>query len=75
MSTRRNFLTTAAAAFAGVIMRFDQPPGGIHSYRIEQGHIMGRPSDIRLEIDVQGDLHAVRIGGGAVIVAEGTLYA
>lgn len=63
----------AAAAFAGVIMHFDQPPGGRHRFRIEQGHIMGRPSLINLELDVQGGLHAVRIGGGAVVVAEGTL--
>ncbi|MEJ8574354.1 PhzF family phenazine biosynthesis protein [Microbaculum marinum] len=64
---------SAAAAFAGVIRQFDQPLGGIHRYRIEQGHIMGRASQIGLEIDVQGDLHAVRIGGDAVVVAEGTL--
>jgi trans-2,3-dihydro-3-hydroxyanthranilate isomerase len=64
---------SAVAAFAGVIRRFDQPLGGIHRYRIEQGHIMGRPSQIGLELDVQGDLHAVRIGGAAVVVAEGTL--
>jgi len=64
---------SAAAAFAGVIRQFDQPMGGIHRYRIEQGHIMGRPSHVGLELDVQGDLHAVRIGGAAVIVAEGTL--
>jgi trans-2,3-dihydro-3-hydroxyanthranilate isomerase len=64
---------SAAAAFAGVIRQFDQPPGGVHRYRIEQGHLMGRPSLISLEIDVQGDIHAVRIGGGAVIVSEGLI--
>lgn len=64
---------SAAAGFAGVIMHFDQPPGGSHRFRIEQGHIMGRPSLINLELDVQGGLHAVRIGGGAVVVAGGTL--
>lgn len=64
---------SAAAAFAGVVRQFDQPPGGIHRYRVEQGHIMGRPSIISLEIDVQGDIHAVRIGGGAVTVSEGTI--
>lgn len=64
---------SAAAAFAGVVRRFDQPPGGQHRYRIEQGHFMGRPSLISLEIDVQGDIHAVRIGGGAVVVSEGII--
>lgn len=63
----------AVAAFAGVVMHFDQPPGGTHRYRIEQGHIMGRPSLVELELDVQGDLHAVRIGGTAIVVAEGTI--
>ncbi len=63
----------AVAAFAGVVKHFDQPPGGTHRYRIEQGHFMGRPSLVELEIDVQGDLHAVRIGGGAVVVSEGTI--
>jgi trans-2,3-dihydro-3-hydroxyanthranilate isomerase len=64
---------SAVAAFAGVVKQFDQPPGGIHRYRIEQGHFMDRPSLIALEIDVQGDIHAVRIGGGAVTVSEGTI--
>ncbi len=64
---------SAAAAFAGVIMEFDEPTGGHHRYRIEQGHIMGRPSLVEVELEIEGDLHAVRIGGSAVIVAEGQL--
>ena len=36
---------------------------------VEQGHAMGRPSRIR--VDVQSD--RVRIRGAAVVVAEGTL--
>jgi trans-2,3-dihydro-3-hydroxyanthranilate isomerase len=37
---------------------------------------MGRPSKIRLELDVERDrLIAARIGGHAVKVAEGTLFA
>jgi trans-2,3-dihydro-3-hydroxyanthranilate isomerase len=36
---------------------------------IEQGHSLGRPSRIR--VDVSGD--RVRLGGAAVVVAEGTL--
>ena len=37
---------------------------------------MGRPSTIRLEITGKGgEIHAARIGGHAVKVAEGTLLA
>ena len=36
---------------------------------VEQGHAMGRPSRIR--VDVDGD--RVRIGGAGVVIAEGTL--
>ena len=43
---------------------------------IEQGIEMGRPSRIRLEIDVEnGRMDGARIGGHAVKVAEGVLFA
>lgn len=65
---------SAAAALAGVIHRFDQPPAGSYRHVIEQGFEMGRPSLINLEIDVEGGaIAAARIGGDAVVVAEGTL--
>ncbi len=64
---------SAAAAFAGVIARFDQPVAGTHAYVIEQGYEMGRPSHISLELVMDGGLHAVRIGGHAVSVSEGVL--
>ena len=65
---------SAAAAFAGVVHRFDELPSGSHRYVIEQGFEMGRPSPITLEIDIAGgDVAAVRIGGNAVVIAEGTL--
>lgn len=64
----------AAAAFAGVLHRFGQLTEGSHSYLLEQGIEMGRPSLINLELDVTGgELHAARIGGSAVVIAEGTL--
>ncbi|MDQ6433577.1 PhzF family phenazine biosynthesis protein [Mesorhizobium sp. LHD-90] len=67
---------SAAAAFAGAIVRFDRPVDGSSQYWIEQGIEMGRPSRIRLEIDTaQGEIEAARIGGQAVKVAEGTLFA
>lgn len=66
---------SAVAAFAGVVKQFDDPRDGTHRYRVEQGFEMGRPSIIEMEIDVaKGQLHSVRIGGPAVLVAEGTLY-
>lgn len=66
---------SAAAAFAGAIMHFDKPMDGASRYWIEQGIEMGRPSRIRLELDVQGGgLASARIGGHAVKVAEGVLH-
>lgn len=66
---------SAAAAFAGAIMRYDDPVDGSHRYWIEQGAEMGRPSRIRLEIDIEDRrIDAARIGGHAIRVAEGTLY-
>ena len=65
---------SAVAALTGVIMRFDRPPSGSHHFVIEQGFEMGRPSLIGLEIDLAGDrIEAARIGGDAVVVAEGIL--
>lgn len=65
---------SAAAAFAGVLARFDAPTDGVHKYRIEQGFEMGRPSLIDLVVEVAGgDVGAGRIGGSVVVVAEGTL--
>lgn len=67
---------SAAAAFAGVVHRFDAPTDGRHDLPIEQGVEMGRPSLIRMELEVvAGTVHAVRIGGTAVKLAEGTLFA
>jgi trans-2,3-dihydro-3-hydroxyanthranilate isomerase len=66
---------SAAAAFAGAIVHFDRPVDGARQYWIEQGIEMGRPSRIRLELDIAGGaIHAARIGGSAVRVVEGTLF-
>jgi trans-2,3-dihydro-3-hydroxyanthranilate isomerase len=65
---------SAAAAFAGVIHRFDALPDGLHKRMIEQGYEMGRPSHIALSLEVEaGKLGTVRIGGHAVRVAEGRI--
>lgn len=66
---------SAAAAFAGAIAHFDRPVDGTTRLWIEQGIEMGRPSRIRLEIDMaHGVIGAARIGGQAVKVAEGVLF-
>lgn len=65
---------SAAAAFAGVVQRFDQPTDGLQRSIIEQGFEMGRPSLITLSLTVEsGQLAAVRIGGHAVRVSQGTI--
>jgi trans-2,3-dihydro-3-hydroxyanthranilate isomerase len=66
---------SAVAALAGVIMKYEPPQhDGRHEYIIEQGFEMGRPSMIRLELEIVSlQLARIRIGGNAVKVAEGTL--
>lgn len=67
---------SAVAAFAGAIMDFEKPKDGVHRYVIEQGYVMGRPSQIELILHVApGVLTKASIGGGAIIVSEGTLTA
>ena len=64
----------AAAAFAGVAHRFEQPDDGEHEIYIEQGHGLGRPSRITLRMSIEnGALAGVGVGGRAATVTEGTL--
>jgi trans-2,3-dihydro-3-hydroxyanthranilate isomerase len=65
---------SAAAAFAGVVMRFEPPGDGERTLIIAQGVEMGRPSRIALSLDVErGALSAATIGGPAVLLGEGTI--
>jgi trans-2,3-dihydro-3-hydroxyanthranilate isomerase len=65
---------SAAAAFAGALMRFEPPGDGVHDIEIAQGLEMGRPSRIALQLHVEaGALVGVELGGEAVIVMEGHL--
>lgn len=65
---------SAVAALSGAIHRFDRLPDGHHPIIVEQGVEMGRPSFIRLNIDVDGgEIANARIGGQAVRIASGTL--
>jgi trans-2,3-dihydro-3-hydroxyanthranilate isomerase len=67
---------SAVAAFAGAIMRFGTPGNGESQFVIEQGHVMGRPSEIVLTLEVaDGKLAAATIGGAAVIIGEGWIDA
>ena len=65
---------SAAAAFAGVVLAFDQPGEGEHILTIEQGFEMGRPSLIVLGLTIEaGALTAATIGGSVVLVSSGSL--
>jgi trans-2,3-dihydro-3-hydroxyanthranilate isomerase len=64
----------AAAAFAGAIMAHERPGNGQHQHVIHQGVEMGRPSEIVLTLTVEQDrLVEATVGGGAVIISEGTI--
>ncbi len=65
---------SAAAGFAAQIMACDKPADGEHSFIIDQGIEMGRPSRIKLGMKVgNGRLVSATISGSAVIISEGTL--
>lgn len=67
---------SAAAAFAGVLARFEGLAEGWHTLPILQGVEMGRPSLIGLDVHIEnGALAATRIAGKAVKISEGVLYA
>jgi trans-2,3-dihydro-3-hydroxyanthranilate isomerase len=67
---------SAVAALAGALTRSGGLKDGSHSIAIEQGYEMGRPSLIHLGMTLAGGaLVAATVGGGAVIVSEGTIEA
>ena len=67
---------SAAAAFAGVLAAFEGLAAGSHRVVIEQGYEMKRPSLITLSVEMaEGRLAAASLGGSAVQVAAGTLFA
>ena len=64
----------AAASLAGYLARRDPRADGTLGWRIEQGLEMGRPSFLDIEADKrEGEIVAVRVGGGAVLVSEGSM--
>jgi trans-2,3-dihydro-3-hydroxyanthranilate isomerase len=60
--------SAAGPLVSQLVARGVEPDGA--TVLVEQGHSMGRPS--RIEVQVRGE--QVRIGGGGVVVAEGTLH-
>jgi trans-2,3-dihydro-3-hydroxyanthranilate isomerase len=65
---------SAVAAFAGYLADRESLSTGTLRWVIEQGFEMGRPSILHLEADKKdGKVTAVRVGGTAVRVSEGTL--
>jgi trans-2,3-dihydro-3-hydroxyanthranilate isomerase len=64
----------AAAAFAGVVVQFENFGDGEHGLVIEQGLAMGRPSHITLSLEIaEGALISAAIGGAAVLLMQGIL--
>jgi trans-2,3-dihydro-3-hydroxyanthranilate isomerase len=56
------------------LFNFDGPWDGTRSWTIAQGEDMGRASLIELEVDAHGNqLNAIRVGGHAVRISQGTL--
>ena len=66
---------SAAASFGAQIMAYDKPDDGDHTFVIEQGFEMGRPSRIELALKVENSiLKSASIAGSAVTISEGTLF-
>jgi trans-2,3-dihydro-3-hydroxyanthranilate isomerase len=65
---------SATALLAAQLLKAEALKDGTHTWQLEQGYEMGRPSNLGLEADVKdGKLTAVRVSGQAVRVMEGTL--
>ncbi|MBG1231384.1 PhzF family phenazine biosynthesis protein [Aestuariivirga litoralis] len=65
---------SATALLAAQLLTAEKLADGKHSWNLEQGYEMGRPSDLRLEADVKdGALTAVRVGGSAIRMMSGEI--
>ena len=65
---------SAAAAFARVVQQFEVVKRRYYETLLRQGVEMGRPSEIKLEVEFdEAGLSKVRVGGHAVRVASGEL--
>ncbi len=65
---------SAAAALGGYLAAADGRETGRLGWTVTQGSEIGRPSTIQVEADrAHGETTAIRVGGGAVFVSEGTM--
>jgi trans-2,3-dihydro-3-hydroxyanthranilate isomerase len=65
---------SATAILAAQLLRSGVLSEGTNRFELEQGYEMGRPSNLTLEVDVEGNaLKAVRVAGHAVAVMSGEL--
>lgn len=65
---------TALSAFAAYLCSFDHLQKGTYTFAVERGDDKNRRSVINMEMDHKGeDELALRIGGDAVMVVEGTM--
>jgi trans-2,3-dihydro-3-hydroxyanthranilate isomerase len=65
---------SANACFAGYLAARAPQSSGTLAWTVDQGIEMGRPSRLEIEADTtDGALTAVRVGGSAVLVSEGTM--
>ena len=65
---------SASAILAAQLLASADLGDGINQVSLKQGEDMGRPSQIALSVDVtRGKIEAVRIGGAAVRVSNGSL--
>jgi trans-2,3-dihydro-3-hydroxyanthranilate isomerase len=65
---------SAAAALGGYLARADGRPDVTLGWTVEQGLEIGRPSLLHVEAErAEGRTSAVRVGGSAVFVTEGTM--
>jgi trans-2,3-dihydro-3-hydroxyanthranilate isomerase len=66
---------SAMAAFACYLCSFEHMQKGTYTYAVDRGDEKVRRSVINLEMDHKGEEKlAIRVGGEAVIVAEGTMF-
>ena len=65
---------SACAALGGYLAARESSRDATLRWVVEQGFEMGRPSILEIEVDKRGgDVTAVRVGGGSVMVARGEI--
>lgn len=66
---------SAMPAFASYLCSFEFMQKGTYTFAVDRGDMNSRRSVLNLEMDHKGeDLLTIRVGGNAVMVAEGTMY-